>query len=104
MSRRTESRRARAAHRDAARDERRARLRLLLARADRGVLTPEDCAALRAEVEAEVAESDTYRRSATGQQAAAMRLHHRIAAAEQALVETETERDQVLAHLAQARA
>ncbi|MGW7413415.1 hypothetical protein [Streptomyces sp. NPDC054863] len=104
MSRRIDSRRGRTAHRDAARDERRARLRLLLARVDRGVLTPEDCAALRGEVEAEVAESDTYRRSATGQQAAAMRLHHRIEAAEQALVETEAERDEALALLADTRA
>ncbi|CAM5608014.1 hypothetical protein SSPIM334S_02524 [Streptomyces spiroverticillatus] len=89
MSRRIDARRGRAARRDAARDERRARLHVLLARADRGVLTPEDCAALRLGVEAEIAESNTHRRSAGGQQAAATRLHARVEAAEQAIVETE---------------
>ncbi|MEL3944483.1 hypothetical protein [Streptomyces sp. LNU-CPARS28] len=91
---RTDSRRGRIAARETERDARRDRLRLFLARADRGVLTPEDCAALRRDVEAEIAECDTHRRSAGGQQAAAMRLHRRIAAAEQCLVETEAERDQ----------
>ncbi|MCT9090603.1 hypothetical protein N4G70_17320 [Streptomyces sp. ASQP_92] len=91
---RTDSRRGRIAAREDEREQRRTRLRLFLARADRGVLSPEDCTALRGDVEAEVAESDTHRRSAGGQQAAAMRLHRRIAAAEQCLVETETERDQ----------
>ncbi|MER5934116.1 hypothetical protein [Streptomyces sp. NPDC002054] len=94
---RTDSRRGRVLVRELTREARRERFLLLLARADRGVLTPEDCAALRADVEAEVAESDTHRRSAGGQQAAAMRLHKRIEAAEQALVETEADRDLALA-------
>ncbi|WP_369377640.1 hypothetical protein [Streptomyces sp. cg36] len=94
---RTDSRRGRITARATGRDERRNRLRLFLARADRGVLTPEDCAALRADVEAEVAESDTHRRSAGGQQAAAMRLHNTLAAAEQCIAETEAERDQYAA-------
>lgn len=90
---RTDSRRGRTAARDAERETRRARFRLVLARADRGVLAPEDSAQLRADVEAEVAESDTHRRSAGGQQAAAMRLHNRIEAAEQCITETEADRD-----------
>ncbi|KOX16565.1 MULTISPECIES: hypothetical protein [unclassified Streptomyces] len=94
---RADSRRGRTLLRDLSRDERRARFLLLLARADRGVLTPEDCAQLRLDIEAEVSESDTHRRSAAGQQAAAMRLHSRIEAAEQALVETESDRDQAAA-------
>ncbi|MEV5567579.1 hypothetical protein AB0L54_32695 [Streptomyces sp. NPDC052196] len=100
---RTDSRRGRIATRETDRDERRNRLRLFLARADRGVLTPEDCTALRADVEAEVAESDTHRRSAGGQQAAAMRLHRTLAAAEQCISETEAERDQYAAEAATLR-
>ncbi|CAL9296718.1 hypothetical protein [Streptomyces sp. SudanB25_2051] len=99
---RADSRRGRIAARETERDARRDRFRLLLARADRGVLTPEDCAQLRSDVEAEVAENDTFRRSAGGQQAAAMRLHKRIEAAEQAIVETETERDEQAERLATA--
>ncbi|MFJ8334593.1 hypothetical protein [Streptomyces sp. NPDC094437] len=97
---RTDSRRGRTIAREAERDARRDRVRLLLARANRGVLAPEDCAQLRADVEAEVADSDTYRRSAGGQQAAAMRLHQRIEAAEDAIREIEAERDEVRAQLA----
>ncbi|WP_328620796.1 hypothetical protein [Streptomyces sp. NBC_00354] len=100
---RTDSRRGRVLVRELTREARRERFLLLLARADRGVLTPEDCAALRADVEAEVAESDTHRRSAAGQQAAAMRLHTRIEAAEQALVETEADLDLALTEAAALR-
>ncbi|MEU2393988.1 hypothetical protein [Streptomyces sp. NPDC007369] len=99
---RTDSRRGRVLVRELTRDARRERFRLLLARADRGVLTPEDTAALRGDVEAEVAECDTHRRSAGGQQAASMRLHKRIKAAEQALVETEADRDEHESRLAAA--
>ncbi|WP_406353224.1 hypothetical protein [Streptomyces sp. NBC_00658] len=90
---RTDSRRGRTIAREAERDARRERFRLVLARADRGVLAPEDSAQLRADVEAEVAEADRHRRSAGGQQAAAMRLHNRIEAAEECIAETETDRD-----------
>ncbi|MEU3710507.1 hypothetical protein [Streptomyces catenulae] len=90
---RSDSRRGRIAAREAERDARRNRLRLFLARADRGVLSTEDAAQLRGDVEAELAECDTFRRSAGGQQAAAMRLHKRVEAAEQAIVEAEAERD-----------
>ncbi|WP_432110800.1 hypothetical protein [Streptomyces sp. YPW6] len=100
---RTDSRRGRIAARETDRDERRTRFRLFLSRADRGVLTPEDCAQFRGDVEAEVAECDTHRRSAGGQQAAAMRLHRRIEAAEQAIVETEAERDRYAAQVAALR-
>ncbi|WKX70032.1 hypothetical protein [Streptomyces sp. XD-27] len=89
------SRRDRRATREAERNARRERIRILLARADRGVLTAEDAAQLRGDVEAEVTECDTHRRSAGGQQAAAMRLHRRVEAAEQAIVELEAERDSV---------
>ncbi|GGY65521.1 hypothetical protein [Streptomyces xanthochromogenes] len=101
---RTDSRRGRIAARETERDARRARLRLLLARADRGVLSPEDCAALRADIEAEVVECDTHRRSAGGQQAAAMRLHHTLTAAEDAIREIETERDEHATEAAALRA
>ncbi|MEU5302238.1 hypothetical protein ACH4YO_23785 [Streptomyces noursei] len=90
---RFDSRRGRIAAREAERDARRERFRLFLARVDRGVLTAADSAHLRGDVEAEVAECDTFRRSAGGQQAAAMRLHKRVEAAEQAISEAEAERD-----------
>ena len=90
---RTDSRRGRSQARETERDARRARFRLALARADRSVLMPEDCAQLRADVEAEVAENDTHRRSAGGQQAAALSLHKRIEAAEECITETEADRD-----------
>ncbi|MDV9190476.1 hypothetical protein R6L23_20025 [Streptomyces sp. SR27] len=91
---RTRSRRGRSDAREAVREDRRRATRVLLARADRGVLGPEDSARLRQLVEAEIADCDNFRRSAGGQQAAALRLRHRVAAAEQAIVETEAERDQ----------
>ncbi|MEV8055167.1 hypothetical protein AB0P37_01220 [Streptomyces antimycoticus] len=94
---RTDSRRGRRERREVERDARRSRLRVLLSRADRGVLTPEESALLRGDVEAEMAECDTHRRIAGGQQAAAMRLHRRIEAAEQCVAETEAERDQYAA-------
>ncbi|WP_208653286.1 hypothetical protein, partial [Streptomyces rhizosphaericus] len=94
---RTDSRRGRRERREVERDARRSRLRVLLTRADRGVLTPEESALLRSDVEAEIAECDTHRRIAGGQQAAAMRLHRRIEAAEQCITETEAERDRYAA-------
>lgn len=96
---RTRSRRGRSDAREAVRDERRAAIRVLLARADRGVLGPEDIARLRQLVEAEIADVDNFRRAASGQQAAALRLTHRVAAAEQAIVEAEAERDQYAAEV-----
>ncbi|MCX4818377.1 hypothetical protein OG883_00325 [Streptomyces sp. NBC_01142] len=96
---RTRSRRGRSDAREAVRDERRAAIRVLLARADRGVLGPEETVKLRQLVEAEVADGDAFRRSAAGQQAAALRLTHRVAAAEQAIVEAEAERDQYAAEV-----
>ncbi|WP_405659769.1 hypothetical protein [Streptomyces sp. RK9] len=97
---RTDSRRDRREQRQIARDTRRERLRALLTHADHGTLTPEDSAALRAAVEAEVAENETHRRSAGGHQAASMRLHRTLAAADTCLVETETDRDLYAARLA----
>ncbi|MGW1162749.1 hypothetical protein ACWD48_32025 [Streptomyces sp. NPDC002519] len=99
---RTDSRRGRSQARETERDARRDRFRLVLARADRGVLLPEDCAQLRADIEAEVAENDTHRRSAGGQQAAALRLHKRIEAAEACITETEADRDALAERLATA--
>ncbi|MFI6055520.1 hypothetical protein ACIBCO_36220 [Streptomyces violascens] len=90
---RADSRRGRIATREAEREQRRTRFRLFLARADRGVLSPEDSAQFRGDVETEVAEADTHRRSAGGHQAAAMRLHATLAAAEQCIAETEADRD-----------
>ncbi|WP_149184501.1 hypothetical protein [Streptomyces sp. TRM49041] len=98
---RTRSRRGRSDAREAVRDARRNALRVLLARADRQVLGlgPEDTARLRQLVEAEITDCDNFRRSAGGQQAAALRLTHRVAAAEQAIVEAEAERDQYAAEV-----
>ncbi|MFF3653368.1 hypothetical protein ACFYXV_32630 [Streptomyces sp. NPDC002181] len=90
---RTRSRRGRTATREGVREQRRAALRLLLARADRGALTPGDATQLRALAEAEIADCDRFRQSAGGQQTAALKLRHRIDAAEQAMQEIETERD-----------
>ncbi|MGW1762772.1 hypothetical protein ACWCQL_01545 [Streptomyces sp. NPDC002073] len=101
---RTRSRRSRTDAREAIRDERRAAIRVLLAHADRGVLGPEDTARLRQLVEAEISDGDAFRRAAGGQQAAALRLTHRVAAAEQAIVEVETERDRYAAEVEALRA
>ncbi|MFI9063075.1 hypothetical protein ACIGQE_14510 [Streptomyces sp. NPDC053429] len=98
---RTRSRRGRTDARETVRDERRAAIRVLLARA---VLGPEDTVKLRQLIEAEVADGDAFRRSAAGQQAAALRLTHRVAAAEQAIVEAEAERDQYAAEVEALRA
>ncbi|MFF4701265.1 hypothetical protein [Streptomyces chattanoogensis] len=75
------------------RQARRRSLHLLLARADRGVLTRADAALLRSIIDTELAASDASRRAAGGQQAAVRRLQHRLDAAEQAIVEIEAERD-----------
>ncbi|MFD6889282.1 hypothetical protein [Streptomyces sp. NPDC059957] len=101
---RTRSRRGRSDAREAVRDARRAAIRVLLARADRGVLGPEDTVKLRQLVEAEVADGDAFRRSAAGQQAAALRLTHRVVAAEQAIVEAEADRDRLAAEVEALRA
>ncbi|MEV0992737.1 hypothetical protein [Streptomyces sp. NPDC049949] len=101
---RTRSRRGRSDAREAVRDERRAAIRVLLARADRRVLGPEDTVKLRQLVEAEIADGDAFRRAAGGQQAAALRLTHRVVAAEQAIVEAEAERDQYAAEAEALRA
>ncbi|MBI0374746.1 hypothetical protein JBE27_00250 [Streptomyces albiflaviniger] len=90
---RADSRRGRSQARETERTARRQRFRIILARADQGVLMPEDSPQLRADIEAEVAENDTHRRSAGGQQAAAMRLHKRIESAEECITQTETHRD-----------
>ncbi|MEV6810241.1 hypothetical protein [Streptomyces sp. NPDC051132] len=94
---RSDSRRGRRELREAERTARREGLRLLLAHTDRRVLTPEDCAALRGHIEDEVVECDTFRRSADGQQVAAMRLHRTLAAADEGLVKTEADRDRYAA-------
>ncbi|MEV6395571.1 hypothetical protein AB0M39_12465 [Streptomyces sp. NPDC051907] len=96
---RTRSRRGRAATREAVRNHRRDALRLLLARASRGALTPGDATRLRDLAEAEIAECDTLRRSAAGQQTAALRLRHRVDAAEQTMREIEAERDRYAAEV-----
>lgn len=77
------------------RQARRRTLLLLLSRADRGVLGQAEAALLRSLVETELAAGDTARRAAGGQQAAARRLQHRLDAAEQAIIETEAERDRL---------
>lgn len=94
------SRRNRRAARETERTARRDHLRELLARADRGMLTPADSAALRGAVEAEVTECDTFQRSAGGQQVAVQRLRRTVAAADECLVETETDRHLYAARLA----
>ncbi|QKW51697.1 hypothetical protein [Streptomyces buecherae] len=99
---RDDSRRGRIAARASERDARRDRFRLLLACVERGALSPGEFAQLRDDIGAEIAEHETCRRSAGGQQAAAMRLHKRIEAAEQAIVETEAERDEQAERLAAA--
>lgn len=101
---RTQSRRGRALAHEAVRDQRREALLVLLARADRGALTQKDARQLRDLAAAEVAECDTFRRSAGGQQSAALKLRHRIEAAEQAMREIEAERDQYAAEVEALRA
>ncbi|MGW2588030.1 hypothetical protein ACWCYZ_43410 [Streptomyces virginiae] len=90
---RTRSRRGRTAAREGAREQRRTALRLLLTRAERGTLTPGEATQLRDLAEAEIAECERFRQSAGGQQTAALKLRHRINAAEQAMQEIEAERD-----------
>ncbi|MDT3395577.1 hypothetical protein RKE29_02745 [Streptomyces sp. B1866] len=82
---------------------RRASLAALLDLADRGTLRTADAAALREHVEAELAEGDKARRGAVGQQAAARRLLRRIDAAEQAIIETEADRDRLQRQLDERR-
>ncbi|MFF4738798.1 hypothetical protein ACFY2W_23375 [Streptomyces sp. NPDC001262] len=89
------SRRSRAIDRELARIRRREILAVLLSRAERGVLLPDEARLLRADVEAEIADSDRARRSVGGQTAAVRRLHARVEAAEQAIVEAEAERDRL---------
>ncbi|MGY5129234.1 hypothetical protein [Streptomyces nigrescens] len=79
------------------RQARRRTLRLLLDRAGRGVLGQDEAALLRSVIETELAAGDAARRAAGGQQAAVRRLQHRLDAAEQAIVETEAERDRLAA-------
>ncbi|MFF2922745.1 hypothetical protein ACFVTP_10130 [Streptomyces celluloflavus] len=64
------------------------------------MLTAAEAALLRAHVEAEVADADRYRREAGGQQAAVRRTQQRLAAAEQAIVEAENERDRLAQYVA----
>ncbi|MFJ6013001.1 hypothetical protein [Streptomyces sp. NPDC092952] len=94
---RARSRRGRTLAREAARDQRREALLVLLGRADRGALTRADARHLRDLAAAEVDECDAFRRAAGGQQAAALGLRHRIEAAEQAIREVEAERDRYAA-------
>lgn len=82
------------------RQARRRTLDLLLARVDRGVLGRDEAALLRSVIATELAAGDTARRSAGGQQAAVRRLQHRLDAAEQAIVETEAERDRLAGDVA----
>ncbi|MFC8495315.1 hypothetical protein ACFUJU_31900 [Streptomyces sp. NPDC057235] len=101
---RTRSRRGRTLAREGVRDRRREALLVLLGRADRGALTAADARQLRDLAAAEVAECDAFRRSAGGQQAAALKLRHRVEAAEQAMREIEAERDEYAAEVEALRA
>ncbi|MFG3118680.1 hypothetical protein ACGF4C_30455 [Streptomyces sp. NPDC048197] len=98
------NRRARTAEREQSRTARRDSLAVLLSRAERGVLSPAEAALLRTTVEAELAEGDTARRSAGGQQAAVRRMQQRLDAAEQAIVEAEQHAARSEAALASIRA
>lgn len=89
MSTRTAAGRARSVRREA--------LLALVDRAGRSVLTRAEADRLRCLVEAEFAESDTDRRRARGHQNAVYRTLRRLDAAEQAIRETESDRD----HLAE---
>ncbi|WP_329148251.1 hypothetical protein OIU91_19745 [Streptomyces sp. NBC_01456] len=80
--------------REQARTARRDTLLVLLSRAERGVLSRPEAALLRTAVEAELAAGDQARRAAGGQQAAVRRTQQRLVAAEQAIRETEAERDE----------
>ncbi|MFC5720356.1 hypothetical protein ACFP1Z_09300 [Streptomyces gamaensis] len=67
------SRRRRAADRELARVRRRDILGVLLSRAERGVLLPDEARLLRASVEAEIADGNRGRRRLGGQTAAVRR-------------------------------
>lgn len=82
-----------------ARTTRREALLVLLSRAERGALAPAEATLLRSTVEAELADADTARRSAGGQQAANRRAQQRIGAAEQVIREIEAERDDLAERL-----
>lgn len=80
------------------RDQRRDTIRNLLARVDRAAagrltITPAEAAQLRAQVEAEIAHTEDMRRTAAGAQALARGLRQQLAAAEEAIVEAEADRD-----------
>ena len=87
---------------DQARTERRESLLALLAHAEHRLLTDAEARSLRSSVEAELAEGDRARKAASGQQAAARRAQQLLSAAEQAIRETEAERDQLAEALATA--
>ncbi|RLU85872.1 hypothetical protein CTZ27_26250 [Streptomyces griseocarneus] len=89
------SRRDRAIDRERGRERRRELLAVLLSRAERGVLLPDEARLLRTMVEAEIADGDRARRTTGGQNAAVRRLQARVEAAEQAIVETEADRDRL---------
>lgn len=96
---RAQTRRARDTEREQQRTERRDALLVLLARADRGVLSRDEAGRLRTLVETELGAGDAARRVAGGQQAAAHRAQQRLDAAEQAIRETEAERDRLGRHV-----
>ncbi|MYX36746.1 MULTISPECIES: hypothetical protein [unclassified Streptomyces] len=80
------------------REQRRERIRTLLARVDRAAagrtpITPAEAAALRALIEGEICHAETLRASAAGQQSTTAALRQQLAAAEEAIREVEADRD-----------
>ncbi|MFJ6707010.1 MULTISPECIES: hypothetical protein [unclassified Streptomyces] len=99
------TRRSRRAERETLLAARRDSLLVLLSRVQRGTpLTADEGALLRTHVEAELRDSDQYRRTAGGAQAAAAQLRSRITAAEAAIVETEQRTEEAEGTVAALRA
>ncbi|MFB7461698.1 hypothetical protein [Streptomyces sp. NPDC056188] len=85
---------ARRTENDALRTARRDALAILLSRAQRGVLTPDDAALLRTHVEATLTEADAAREGERGQQRAMEQHRQRVEAAEDAIREAEQRAEQ----------
>lgn len=82
------------------RDARRESLAVLLARMQRGVLSPAEAGLLRVHVEAEMESARQAHATAAGAQTAAKQMRDRLDAADAAIVEAEHDRDQAAKHLA----
>ncbi|MFF3353364.1 hypothetical protein ACFYWN_12065 [Streptomyces sp. NPDC002917] len=104
MTRRNRPNQGRRALAAAGRDVRNDQIRNLLARLERGHLTPDEVAALRAYVEPVLAEAEQLRATVGGQQSVMRRHHEQLDAAHRAIEEAEARAEKAEAALERDRA